>query len=416
MRGVKGESIVRLGGDWRGLLDAAYDDAPRTDAEWGTQLVEAAKAVFTTGTSLAVVEHPPDLHTARTTALVVEPRFRPIFNVTDNGMRVLGMENFRHYYYPRHLATTHGEIEREVAPSTRAATDAMRRSAGVTDALGLIVHPEPGVVLVLFAGHERTIHVDRRTRTLLTNIALHLETSYRLRRRGEEVVRAIVDPDGGIVFREGAAKNLPPDPVLATTARRAQRAKQRGKAAADAIEAVDLWPALVNGQLSLVERKVDGRSRYLFVENAPRAQPFRALAKSEIDVVSYAARGLSSKQIAYALGHSSSTISAHLASAAGRVGAASRIELVRLAAMLTRDPRARFADFKLSAAERDVLELLKRGLSNEEIASMRSRSIRTIANQVASLLRKTKTTSRRELVVQAAQAADRVLSPPPLTD
>jgi len=411
---VKADSIVRLGGDWRRLLEAAYDDEPRTDNEWGSQVVEAAKAIFTTGTSLAVVEHPPDLHTARTTALVVEPRFRKIFDITDNGMRVLGMENFRHYYYPRHLVTTHGEIEREVAPATRAATDAMRRSAGVTDALGLIVHPQPGVILVLFAGHEQTIQVDRRTRTLLTNIALHLETSYRLRRRGQEVVRAIVDPDGSIVFRDSvaSAKNLPPDHVLATTARRAQRAKQRGKAAPDAIEAVDLWPALVNGQLSLVERKVGGRSRYLFVENAPRTQPFRALAKSEIDVVSYAARGLSSKQIAYALGHSSSTISAHLASAAGKVGAASRIELVRLAAMLTRDPRARFTDFKLSAAERDVLELLKRGLSNEEIASMRSRSIRTIANQVASLLRKTKTASRRELVVQAAQAADLVrLSP-----
>jgi DNA-binding NarL/FixJ family response regulator len=76
------------------------------------------------------------------------------------------------------------------------------------------------------------------------------------------------------------------------------------------------------------------------------------------------------------------------------------MELVRLAAMLTRDPRARFTEIALTDAERDVLDLLQNGLSNEQIASMRSRSVRTIANQVASLLRKTKSGSRRELVVQ----------------
>lgn len=53
-----------------------------------------------------------------------------------------------------------------------------------------------------------------------------------------------------------------------------------------------------------------------------------------------------------------------------------------------------------TAAEAEVLELLERGLSNERIAALRRRSVRTIANQMASLLRKTGATSRRQLATR----------------
>ncbi len=99
------------------------------------------------------------------------------------------------------------------------------------------------------------------------------------------------------------------------------------------------------------------------------------------------------------LGVSPARVSSKLASAAAKVGVFSRAELVRLAAMLAPDPRADLADNALTDAEREVLELLQHGLSNKEIAKRRSRSVRTIANQVASLLRKTKSSSRRALLV-----------------
>ena len=67
--------------------------------------------------------------------------------------------------------------------------------------------------------------------------------------------------------------------------------------------------------------------------------------------------------------------------------------------MLTRDPRAAFPVVDLTEAEREILALLQQGLSNDEIARHRSRSLRTIANQVASLLRKTNSSSRRALLV-----------------
>ena len=53
----------------------------------------------------------------------------------------------------------------------------------------------------------------------------------------------------------------------------------------------------------------------------------------------------------------------------------------------------------LSAAERIVALALLKGLSNSEIATARKTSIRTVANQVASLFQKLGVRSRSEAVV-----------------
>lgn len=55
------------------------------------------------------------------------------------------------------------------------------------------------------------------------------------------------------------------------------------------------------------------------------------------------------------------------------------------------------ARFRLSIAEREVAELVARGLTNREIAELRGTRVRTVANQVASLFRKLGVGSRVEL-------------------
>jgi DNA-binding NarL/FixJ family response regulator len=50
------------------------------------------------------------------------------------------------------------------------------------------------------------------------------------------------------------------------------------------------------------------------------------------------------------------------------------------------------------------VELLQRGCSNSQIARLRSVSIQTVANQVASAFRKLKVGSRRELVAVARRS------------
>lgn len=52
----------------------------------------------------------------------------------------------------------------------------------------------------------------------------------------------------------------------------------------------------------------------------------------------------------------------------------------------------------LTEAERDVVTLLLEGRSNQEIATMRGRSYRTIANQLAAIYRKLGVASRTELI------------------
>lgn len=57
-------------------------------------------------------------------------------------------------------------------------------------------------------------------------------------------------------------------------------------------------------------------------------------------------------------------------------------------------------DTPLSRAEAEVATLAVRGLSNADIAEARNTSTRTVANQMASILRKLGVCSRRELAVR----------------
>ena len=54
----------------------------------------------------------------------------------------------------------------------------------------------------------------------------------------------------------------------------------------------------------------------------------------------------------------------------------------------------------LTAAERDIVDLLAAGRSNAEIARNRGTSVRTVANQVAALLGKVGAVSRHDLVAR----------------
>jgi len=58
----------------------------------------------------------------------------------------------------------------------------------------------------------------------------------------------------------------------------------------------------------------------------------------------------------------------------------------------------------LTPAEREVLEAVCAGSSNAAIAAARGTAVRTVANQVASLLRKFHVRSRHELVAKLTAA------------
>lgn len=74
------------------------------------------------------------------------------------------------------------------------------------------------------------------------------------------------------------------------------------------------------------------------------------------------------------------------------------MQYVRLAV-----PRARLPA-KLTSAEREVVALLLAGKSNAEIAKARGVALRTIANQVASILRKMRVGSRSALLARLSRS------------
>lgn len=394
-----GSPVFRSEQDWVGVLEAAH--RPTTDdTTWANEVVSAAARLFDASHMIGVASVRYDAALAFTPAFLSGWRLEP--------EELLGRlaafaqaspATFRALYFPPRMVTTHGALDRMVSDDERAVLGAIRAGFGIEDALGLVLHPSPGVASVLSIGWSGAIEVTRAEHHRLTQLAIHLEAAQRLRLHPESVI-AVIHPDGRIAHAEGRA--APELGALALHAKNADRAKTR--AWRDKPEALDLWRAVVAGRVSLVEREDGGKRLWLAVENDPAKTSMRALSPAQLAALQAAARGLSTKEIAYTLGVSVPTASAHLGEAASRVGVATRIDLVRIAALLAHDPRAAFADVDLTEAERDILELVQRGLSNAEIASQRSRSVRTIANQIAGLLRKTGSPGRQALAARVSKS------------
>jgi hypothetical protein len=259
-------SVVRERADLVEVLDVLHARAT-SDTSWARDALESFARITKGAHSFGMhaVEHAPDCKSGKT-LVTVRPR-GSVLEMKDEHIYDLGPKAVRAFFYPRGLVTSHREIARTASDDVRDRLDDLRRRTGAPDTLGIVVHPEPCVAVVVYALLDRDVAVTRRDRQLLSQLALHFETAFRMRRR-PEVVRAVFRGGGALV--EGEAG-------LRAAAHRVERARS----AAD----LGLWPALVNGEVSVVARMRGGRRVYAVVENAPASRQFRALAKREIDVV-----------------------------------------------------------------------------------------------------------------------------------
>lgn len=248
--------------------------------------------------------------------------------------------------------------------------------------VAIAVRPSVHRVTLLTASFERTVEIASHERRILQRIAYHLEAAHRMRLAPETVT--------GFVSAEGVI--TPPS---------------FGR---------DGWAKLLVGEATIVPQALeDGGISYVILANDAELAAARGLSEQERRAVDLAVRGETTKAISYELGVSSPLVSTMLATAASKIGAVSIKELLRVAGFFLQqggaasvsggephsqlDPASRRSRSDLTSAEKDVLDLLRRGLTNEEIAVLRGRSVRTIANQVASILRKTGHASRRGLLV-----------------
>ena len=389
-------NIISKGADWAEILEACYGTAPSI-AAWANRVIEGFRGFLVRGhePSLVSFQHDLDLKKIRPFVMArVPPEAKALAPMVTKMPR----NEFLRWYYPPWMVTTQATLLRGADPAFARQLLATRQVYGACDMLGLVLAPVPGLAAVIYVPHAGVIALSRRHRSLLELVAIHVESGMRIQ-LGQEVIRAIVSPEGGLVH---ATNGAPDREALRAAVRRIERSRLR-KNRTDP-EILGFWNRIARGEMSFVERADGAKRYYLLVENAADRRKLLCLTKTEAGVVAEAARGLANKTIAYSLGVSDSAVSQHLANAAKKLGFATRVELIRIAALLMRDPLAAADDVALTHAEREVVALLARGLTNREIALARRRSVRTIANQVAGLLSKTRTTSRAALAARHSVA------------
>lgn len=295
----------------------------------------------------------------------------------------------------RHLLhlTFHSQLVKRLPPGVADVNRPFFDVGGYVDALaiqGIARSMSLGLVVPLRA-KRRLLPRDRQ---ILLQVALHLESSLRAQLEPDAIV-AVIEPDGSILHAEGRAAES--DLLRSRIAANVRQVEQvRRPTLRTKLDAADAWTALIQGRWALLERtESDGRRSYLAIDCAQRHEPSRTLSATEVEILKLASRGLAGKQISYALGLSDGTVSSALRSAALKLGCRSPAAVVQLAARLLRVDAAGATTAQLTEAEAGVLALVREGLTNAQIARRRRSSPHTVANQVATLLRKLGLPSRR---------------------
>ena len=203
---------------------------------------------------------------------------------------------------------------------------------GAPDSFGCVALDAEGRGIVVCTDLARVTKTSRSQRARWELLGAHIAAAYRLRTRGVRGADddCVVAPGGRILHAEGdaashAARNRLRDAVVA-------RDRARTKAVrADAAEALTLWPGLVSGRWSLVDRfERDGRRFIVARRNQPAPGGPLAFSVRERQVFGHLVQGDSVKLTAYSLGLAPSTVSSVAHSVLLKLGARSLAQLPAL--------------------------------------------------------------------------------------
>lgn len=184
----------------------------------------------------------------------------------------------------------------------------------------------------------------RKRRRSWPQIAAHIASGYRLRRGLQDGTYsdlddadAIFDASGRLEHAAGDATGDAARESLRNAVKAIDRARSRERAH-DPDAAVEIWQGLVDGTWSLVDHfDSDGRRYVVAIRNSPDTANPPALSQRERQVARYAAQGHANKEIAYALGLSTSTVAGYLSSAMRKLRCDSRADLIKFYALLGPD-------------------------------------------------------------------------------
>lgn len=310
------------------LVEAAYQ-LERTPDEWLQSVVAAASAANGAGRAMAFrydVSGGDWVNTGMPALHDLSADFAGDFlNQSDappEAARALASA-----FHSLRVASTRNVLERVGMWS---AIEPVFRRHGVDDLLAVnAVDPSGrGCMLTLAdpgdARSPRTMQVWHR-------LSAHISAGNRLRTSIDALVRdatameraeAVLSPNGSVEDAKGAAQPRAAREALRSALVRIDKARSRQQSTH---ESVELWRGLVAGRWSLVEHfERDGRRYYLAHKNDPEVTQDARLTPRERQVLAYAELGNSNKLTAYALGLSTSTVSALLGRARRKIGAAPR--------------------------------------------------------------------------------------------
>ncbi|MBI3205754.1 MAG: hypothetical protein HYZ29_29730 [Myxococcales bacterium] len=191
-----------------------------------------------------------------------------------------------------------------------------------------------GAVLTAFVA-DSSLRGPRPDPAIWARVASHLATGARLVQElaavgAREAPEAVLSPDGSLEHANASAKEPEARDALREMVRRIDRART-GAVRQNADEASLLWEAMVAGRWSLLDHfDTDGRRYVVARVNEAVTNPLADLSERERQVMGLAANGRSNKLIAYELGVAESTVSTLLSRAQRKLGAADRVDLIRV--------------------------------------------------------------------------------------
>lgn len=186
---------VNLRADWVESIEVIQSRGGDDDT-WRRDIVESLRRIFPSDALVGTytLRHPPDFSN-----VVVESAFPPPLANVIHDMHVVGDKN--RSWVALHFGPTVAVASELIPAATSEQITAELNDAavkhGLTDAIGIGVHPRPGVVFAMSVMMEGRVLLSRYEREVLQRLAMHLETGARLRMAPETVI-AQIDSRGRI--------------------------------------------------------------------------------------------------------------------------------------------------------------------------------------------------------------------------
>ena len=322
------------------VLEAAYQ-LDGADREWLTRVGEAVRPLIDSGHGVTAYFFDLAVPATRWFANAV------LFDVSSEEVRLAAQLNMNTGEIARELHVQPTPLEAAIAAGRAAGLGDIRdsppvaehfRRHGIRDYLAFRTIEPGGKGIVMTAGQGRERNVDWRTKRLWARVSAHVAAARRLREliasSAVPAHEAVLSPSGRVDHAQGQARDAR-DTLREAVLRReyARRRKRRD----DPELATEAWTALVSGRWSLVDQFERGGRRYIVARRNEHQLPDpRALTSRERTIAHLAALGKPNKLIAYELGLAESTVGNHLAAAMRKLGARSRVDLIRLVAHIAK--------------------------------------------------------------------------------